>query len=80
MPEKCQVQERRDEVFAKILNFPEGKLSSLLSPFRHEAARLECCRPIAVFVEAVITRSVADLFAMISTTYFAPQAQMLRRI
>lgn len=80
MPEKCQIQEGHDEIFAEILNILERKLSSLLSPFGHEAARLECRRPIAILVETVITRSVADLFAMISDTYFAPQAQTLRRI
>lgn len=80
MPEKSQIQEGDDEIFAKILDFLERQLSSLLSPFRHETARLECGRAIAVFVETVITISVANLFAIIYNTYFAPQAQTLRRI
>lgn len=80
MPEKCQIQESHDEILAETLNFLERKLSSLLSPFGHEAARLECCRAIAVFVEAMIICLVADLFAMVCNTYFAPQAQTLRRV
>jgi hypothetical protein len=80
MPEKGQIQESYDEIFAEILNLLEGKLAGLSRPFGHEATRLERRRPIAIFVKAIMAQSIADLFAMGWDTYFAPQARTLRRI
>jgi hypothetical protein len=80
VPEKGQVQEGHDEIFAEILNLLEGKLSGLLSPFNHETACFQCCRPVAVLVKAIMVSSVVDLFTILWNTHFAPQAQTLRRI